>query len=98
VPENDTVGQLQALDAGASEQGAVLAFRVCEESGDLEPVFMHIARANPDSEQEAALVALTDANGLSLGRYVVPRGRLDDALGRVEGETHPAVAPADWAG
>jgi hypothetical protein len=65
-------------------------------------VFMHVARANPGSEQEAALVALSDVNGLSLGRYVVSRDRLDDALGRAEDvvseDSDPAVVPAEWAG
>lgn len=102
MPENEAVEQLQAMDAIASEQGGVLAFRVCEETGDLEPVFMRVFSANGESEQEAALIALTDASGLSLGRYVVPRSRLDDALEHNEAigdeAPEPAVVPADWAG
>jgi hypothetical protein len=80
----------------------VLAFRMCEESGDVEPVVLRIDRANGDSENEAALIAITDASGFSLGHYVIPRGRLDEALDRAdevdEMEPEPTVVPADWAG
>jgi hypothetical protein len=100
--DHEAIGELQALDAVASEQGMVLAFRMCEESGDLEPVFLRIDRANGDTENEAALIAITDASGFSLGRYVIPRGRLDEALDRAdevdEVEPEPTVVPADWAG
>ena len=102
MPEDDAVGELQALDAIASEQGMLLAFRICEESGDLEPVFLRVDRANADTEHEAALIALTDASGFSLGRYVLPRRRLDEALDGAEeigeAEPDPTVVPADWAG
>ena len=78
----------------------VLAFRACEESDDLEPVFLRIFRANGESDREAALIAITDENGLSLGRYVVGRRQLDDALGRAEEvtqeETEPAGVPLEW--
>jgi hypothetical protein len=100
MPEK-ALDELQALDAIASERGGVLAFRVCEESGELEPVFMHVLRASGEREQEVALIALTDASGLSLGRYVLSRSRLDDVLERAERigdeDSGPAVVPADWA-
>jgi hypothetical protein len=98
---DEAVDQLQDLDALASEQGMVLAFRLCEESGDLEPIFLRVDRANGDSENEAALIAITDARGFSLGRYVIPRARLEEALDRAdeveETEPEPTVVPADWA-
>jgi hypothetical protein len=104
MPENEAVNQLQALDAIASEQDAVLAFRVCEETAEFEPVFVRVFRANADEENEAALIAISDDRGMSLGRYIVPRGRLDRALERAEvldddGSADDAdltVVPADW--
>ena len=78
--EDEAMSRLRALDAIASEAGAVLAFRVCEESADLEPVFLRISRANSGEENEAALIAIDDQRGLSLGRYVLSRDRLDRAL------------------
>jgi hypothetical protein len=50
MPENEAVNQLQALDAIASEQDAVLAFRVCEETAEFEPVFVRVFRANADAD------------------------------------------------
>jgi|Tabmets5t2r1_1033131.scaffolds.fasta_scaffold179122_1 hypothetical protein len=104
MPENEAVNQLQALDAIASEQDAVLAFRVCEETAEFEPVFVRVFRANADEENETALIAISDDRGMSLGRYIVPRGRLDRALERAEvldddGSADDAdltVVPADW--
>jgi hypothetical protein len=100
MPEDKAVTELQALDAIASERGAVLAFRVCEDSVDLEPVFLAISRGNAGDENEVALIALDDQNGLSLGRYVVSRERLETALDRAEDvlddDAEPAVVPADW--
>lgn len=104
MPENEAVNQLQALDAIASEQDAVLAFRVCEETTEFEPVFVRVFRANADEDNEAALIAISDDKGLSLGRYIVPRGRLDRALERAEvidddgtsDEPEMTVVPLDW--
>ena len=76
----DSVSELQALDAVAAEHGAVLAFRLCEEADGAEPVFARIEHADAGAEGGAMLISLTDRNGLSLGRYVMPRGRLEAAL------------------
>lgn len=96
----NTLNQLQALDAVAAENGMILAFRVCEESGELEPVFMHVLRAEGDGSDDAALIAISDKHGLLLDRYVVARGRLADALDQaedVEDEgAEPTVVPPDW--
>ena len=101
MPE-DPLSHLQALDAIASEQNAVLAFRVCEESGELEPVFLRVFSANAGDASEAALISIDDQQGMSLGRYVVPRDRLDAALDGAdtieEGEDPvPETVPLDWA-
>jgi hypothetical protein len=104
MPENEAVNQLQALDAIASEQDAVLAFRVCEETTEFEPVFVRVFRANADEDNETALIAISDERGLSLGRYIVPRDRLDRALARAEvldddgadEEAEMTVVPLDW--
>jgi hypothetical protein len=71
---------LQELDAVASERGLVLAFRACDESDDYEPVFLQVEAAGVGEEDGAAMIAITDGNGMSLGRYVVPRSKLDAAL------------------
>jgi hypothetical protein len=71
---------LQAMDAIASERGLVLAFRVCEETGEYEPVFLGVERAGIGEREETAMLALTDRNGMSLGRYVMSRRRLDAAI------------------
>jgi hypothetical protein len=63
-----------------------------------------VFRANADEENETALIAISDDRGMSLGRYIVPRGRLDRALERAEvldddGSADDAdltVVPADW--
>ena len=104
MPEDEALDQFQALDAIASEQDAVVAFRVCEETGDFEPVFLRLFRANAQADNETALVAISDTRGLSLGRYIVPRDRLDRALeGAEEIDAEPAddepeltVVPRDW--
>ena len=72
--------ELQELDAVAAERGLILAFRVCDESGDYEPVFLRIDNAGVGPVDEVAMIAITDGNGMSLGRYVVPRTKLDAAL------------------
>lgn len=98
MPE-DKLGELQALDAVAGEQGMLLAFRVCEESGELEPVFMEIEHADGDEENEVALISIGDGRGFSLGRYMVPRARLDEALATAResaGQGEPAVVPREW--
>jgi hypothetical protein len=100
VQEDNSLNELQNLDAIASERGAVLAFRVCEDSVDLEPVFLGISSGNTGEENEVALIAIDDQNGLSLGRYVVSMQRLEAALDRAEDvlddDTEPAMVPADW--
>jgi hypothetical protein len=104
MPEDEAVNQLQALDAIASEQDAVLAFRVCEETAEFEPVFVRVFRANAEEDNEAALIAISDERGLSLGRYIVPRARLDRALERAEvldddetaEDTEVTMVPLDW--
>ena len=76
------VNELQALDAVALENGVVLAFRACHESDDYEPVFLNVTRSGVGTGDEAAMIAITDANGMSLGNYVVSRKRLDAAFAR----------------
>jgi hypothetical protein len=72
--------ELQELDAVAAERGLILAFRSCDESEDYEPVFLRIENAGVGPVDEVAMVAITDGNGMSLGRYLVPRTKLDAAL------------------
>ena len=99
MPEDNTLNELQALDAVASEQGMVLGFRVCEESGDLEPVYLTVHSAEAGGGDEAALIAIGDSRGMSLGRYVISRSRLEAALERaedVEAEAELAAVPLDW--
>ena len=71
---------LQELDTVASERGMVMAFRACEESEEFEPVFLSVERTPVGDDEEVALIAITDRNGMSLGRYVVGRSKLDAAL------------------
>jgi hypothetical protein len=71
---------LQELDAVASERGMVMAFRACEETDEFEPVFLSVERTPVGTDEEIALIAITDRNGMSLGRYVVGRSKLDAAL------------------
>lgn len=68
------------MAAIALERGMVLAFRACDESDDFEPVFMRVGPAGIGGEDEVTLIALSDANGMSLGRYLIPRSKLDAAL------------------
>lgn len=104
MPENEAVNELQALDAIASEQGAVLAFRMDDESPGFEPVFVRAFRANAGAGSETALIAITDQSGFSLGRYVINRDRLDRALAQAEEigdedsdeDAEPTLIPADW--
>jgi hypothetical protein len=106
MPEDEAVNRLQALHAIAAEQDAVLAFRVCEETAEFEPVFVRVFRANAEEDNEAALIAISDERGLSLGRYIVPRARLDRALERAEvldddetaEDTEVTMVPLDWEG
>jgi hypothetical protein len=72
--------ELQEMDAIAAERGLILAFRACDESEDYEPVFLRIENAGVGPTDEVAKIAITDGNGLSLGRYLVPRKKLDPAL------------------
>jgi hypothetical protein len=73
----DPANDLDKLDAEAAEHGSTLAFRLCEDAEEVEPVFMHLEQ---DEREGAVLLALTDRNGLSLGRYVIARERLTAAL------------------
>ena len=75
------VNELQTLDAIASEHGAILGFRACEETGEFEPVFMRIGMADQGEDNAAAAtIEINDANGMSLGRYLMSRARLESAL------------------
>jgi hypothetical protein len=83
-PTND----LHTLDALATEHGQFLAFRACEDSDEFEPVFLQVGRAGvgaaDGAADGAAMIAITDANGMSLGRYVISRKRLEAALGEAK--------------
>jgi hypothetical protein len=67
-------------------------------------VLLRLFRANAGAENETALLAITDDRGMSLGRYIVPRGRLDRALEDAESlddhgpsdEPEVTVVPLDW--
>jgi hypothetical protein len=72
------IRDLQEMDAVAGERGMVLAFRACENNEEYEPVFLRFEPADPESE--AAMFAITDRYGMSLGRYIVPRNKLDAAI------------------
>jgi hypothetical protein len=99
MSEDRALTDLQSLDAVAAEKDGVLAFRVCEDSDEFEPVFMRFLAANPGASNETALISIDDRLGMSLGRFIVPRGRLDQALARaedVDGDDGPSVAPAEW--
>ena len=97
---DDALDRLEALEAIASERDLTLAFRACEESDGLEPVFIQILRANAGTEQEALLVAIADEQGLPLGRYVVNRATLTAALERADDigaeASEPATVPVEW--
>ena len=94
------MSELEDLDSIARDRDAVLGFRACESSDELEPVFLSILAANPGQFNETALVSITDRAGLSLGRYVIPRERLDAALNEAEdvevGDPEPTTVPSDW--
>jgi hypothetical protein len=104
MPADEAVNELQALDAIASEQDAVLAFRICDESTAFEPVFLRMFRANVGEENETALLAISDERGMSLGRFVINREQLELALDRAEAidEDDPEddggidVVPLEW--
>ena len=73
----EAANDLQALDEEAAGRGLTLAFRLCEDSDQVEPVFMNLE----DGDREGAiLLSLSDRNGLSLGRYVIARERLTAIL------------------
>jgi hypothetical protein len=91
APERD----LQEMDAIAAERGMVLAFRACDESDDFEPVFMRVGPAGIGGEDEVTLVAISDANGMSLGRYLIPRSKLDAALTESEDSLGADCSSAD---
>ena len=97
---DEGIDRLEALEAIAAEQDLVLAFRMCEDSDELEPVFMRVFQATGDSDPQTTLLAIADERGLPLGRYVVSRRRLDDALARAGEATSedvaPAVVPLEW--
>ena len=86
------VDDLQTMNAVASEHGRILAFRACEESDEFEPVFLRVGAAGVGEENETAMIAITDANGMSLGSYVVRREQLDAALVETGG-----ASAADWS-
>jgi hypothetical protein len=98
--DDEPLAHFQALDAIASEQDMVLAFRVCEESQEFEPVFLRIMAANSGEEHETALISIGDERGLPLGRYVISRRRLEAALETANDVTdddpEPSVVPSDW--
>jgi hypothetical protein len=98
--QDEPLAHFQALDAIAAEQDMVLAFRVCEESQEFEPVFMRILAANSGEVHETALISIGDERGLPLGRYVVSRRRLEAALDTAtdvtEDEPGPSVVPGEW--
>ena len=99
--EYEAADQLRGLEAVASERGMLLAFRVCEEADELEPVFVRAMCTNSGSEREASLLAITDARGMSLGRSVIPRAQLERALAHAPDidadDDEPAVVPVDWS-
>jgi hypothetical protein len=101
MADDPAVTELEALAAIAAENGAVLAFRAGEEATELEPVFVHVMSANHGDDNEVALIAIDDRNGLNLGRYVISRGQLDGALAAAddvdETDAEPTVVPADWS-
>ena len=76
----DSINELQALDAVAGEHGALLAFRLCEDGDGAEPVFARVEQSEPGAAAGTVLIALTDRSGFSLGSYVMPRARLVSAL------------------
>ena len=76
----DAFNQMQELDVAANERGALLAFRFCVDGDEVEPVFVQVETVGIDEGNGAAMLAITDGRGMSLGRYVLPRHRLEAAL------------------
>ena len=76
----DAFNQMQDLDVAASERGALLAFRFCVEGDEVEPVFVEVETVGVEDGNGAATLAITDCRGMSLGRYVLPRHKLQAAL------------------
>lgn len=94
----EPVNDLQTLGAMAAERDMVLAFRLCEDSDEVEPVFARVEHAPVGDGAGAVLFALSDRAGFSLGRYIVSRQALEAALDRADGagEAEPTLVPADW--
>jgi hypothetical protein len=94
------LNELQELDAVAAERGLVLGFRVCENGEDLEPVFFRFFKTRTDDGHETALISIDDDQGFQLGRYILPRERIDAALDQAEDLSEDpfrqTVLPADW--
>lgn len=84
--EDDALSQMQELDAVAAEHGGLLAFRI-EDANGLEPVFVRVELAEESDEAGAAMIAISDRDGLPLGHYVLPAAKLRAAL---TGTTVPA--------
>ena len=57
----------------------MLAFRI-EGSEGLDPVFLRVELAEESDEAGAALIAISDRNGLPLGHYALPAAKLRAAL------------------
>jgi hypothetical protein len=76
----------------------VLAFRLCEDSDEVEPVFARLQHAAVGEGAGAVLFALSDRAGFSLGRYVVSRQALEAALedARAAEAEEPTLVPAEW--
>ena len=89
---------LQTLGAVAKERNMLLAFRLCEDSDEVEPVFAEVRQADVGTGAGAVLVALSDRAGFSLGRYVVSREHLEAALVNAAGteDAEPTLVPAEW--
>lgn len=75
----DALSQMQELDAVAAEHGGLLAFRI-EDADGLEPVFIRVELAEESDEAGAAMIAISDRDGLPLGHYVLPAAKLRAAL------------------
>lgn len=90
----EQLDDLQTMSAVASEHGRILAFRACEESEEFEPVFMRVEGGDGGEGNETAMIAITDANGMSLGSYVISRRQLDAALAE-PGDASASASAAD---
>jgi hypothetical protein len=91
----EAFSELEAMDAVAAEQGMILAFRACDESEAYEPVFVRVESAGMGAADEATMLAISDANGMSLGRYVFSRSRLDAALAEAQDSFAADCSSAD---